>query len=55
MDARAHVSKHGPPQPLADRLPGGQIHAPNGRIDLSLLLRGAEVPAYLWEDLAGLT
>jgi len=28
-----------------------QIHAPNGRVDLSLL-RGAEVSAYLWEELA---
>jgi acetylornithine deacetylase/succinyl-diaminopimelate desuccinylase-like protein len=27
-------------------------HAPNERIDLSLLLRGAEVSAYLWEELA---
>jgi acetylornithine deacetylase/succinyl-diaminopimelate desuccinylase-like protein len=29
-----------------------QIHAPNERIDLSLLLRGAETSAYLWEELA---
>jgi acetylornithine deacetylase/succinyl-diaminopimelate desuccinylase-like protein len=28
-------------------------HAPNERIDLSLLLRGAEVSAYLWAELAG--
>jgi acetylornithine deacetylase/succinyl-diaminopimelate desuccinylase-like protein len=27
-------------------------HAPNERIDLSLLLRGAEVSAYLWDELA---
>jgi acetylornithine deacetylase/succinyl-diaminopimelate desuccinylase-like protein len=27
-------------------------HAPNERIDLSLLLRGAEASAYLWEELA---
>jgi len=32
-----------------------QIHAPNERVDLSLLLRGAEVSAYLWEELADLT
>ena len=36
-------------------LDSDQIHAPNERIDLSLLLRGAEVSAYLWEELAGLT
>ena len=35
-------------------LDSDQIHAPNERIDLSLLLRGAEVSAYLWEELAGL-
>jgi acetylornithine deacetylase/succinyl-diaminopimelate desuccinylase-like protein len=33
-------------------LDSNQIHAPNERIDLSLLLRGAEVSAYLWEELA---
>jgi acetylornithine deacetylase/succinyl-diaminopimelate desuccinylase-like protein len=33
-------------------LDSDQIHAPNERIDLSLLLRGAEVSAYLWEELA---
>jgi acetylornithine deacetylase/succinyl-diaminopimelate desuccinylase-like protein len=33
-------------------LDSDQIHAPNERMDLSLLLRGAEVSAYLWEELA---
>jgi acetylornithine deacetylase/succinyl-diaminopimelate desuccinylase-like protein len=33
-------------------LDSDQIHAPNERVDLSLLLRGAEVSAYLWEELA---
>jgi acetylornithine deacetylase/succinyl-diaminopimelate desuccinylase-like protein len=33
-------------------LASDQIHAPNERIDLSLLLRGAEASAYLWEELA---
>ena len=33
-------------------LDSDQIHAPNERIDLSLLLRGAEASAYLWEELA---
>jgi acetylornithine deacetylase/succinyl-diaminopimelate desuccinylase-like protein len=36
-------------------LDSDQIHAPNERIGLSLLLRGAEVSAYLWEELADLT
>ena len=29
-----------------------QIHAPNEKIDISRLLRGAEASAYLWEELA---
>jgi acetylornithine deacetylase/succinyl-diaminopimelate desuccinylase-like protein len=33
-------------------LDSNQVHAPNERIDLSLLLRGAEASAYLWEELA---
>jgi acetylornithine deacetylase/succinyl-diaminopimelate desuccinylase-like protein len=33
-------------------LDSNQIHAPNERIDLSLLLKGAEVSAYLWQELA---
>jgi acetylornithine deacetylase/succinyl-diaminopimelate desuccinylase-like protein len=33
-------------------LDSDQIHAPNERVDMSLLLRGAEASAYLWEELA---
>jgi acetylornithine deacetylase/succinyl-diaminopimelate desuccinylase-like protein len=29
-----------------------QIHAPNESIDVTRLLQGAEVSAYLWEELA---
>ena len=37
---------------IAIGLDSDRPHAPNERIDLSLLLRGAEVSAYLWEELA---
>src|ERR1700722_8435942 len=37
---------------VAIALDSDRPHAPNERIDLSLLLRGAEVSAYLWEELA---
>ena len=37
---------------VAIGLDSDQAHAPNERVDLSLLLRGAEVSAYLWEELA---
>src|SRR5579859_7148193 len=37
---------------VAVGLDSDRAHAPNERIDLSLLLRGAEVSAYLWEALA---
>ena len=33
-------------------LPGDRIHAPNERVSMPLLLRGAESAAYLWEELA---
>ncbi len=33
-------------------LDSDRMHAPNERIDTSLLLRGAEASAYLWEELA---
>jgi acetylornithine deacetylase/succinyl-diaminopimelate desuccinylase-like protein len=39
---------------VAIGLDSDRAHAPNERVDLSLLLRGAEVSAYLWEELAGL-
>jgi acetylornithine deacetylase/succinyl-diaminopimelate desuccinylase-like protein len=37
---------------VAVGLDSDRPHAPNERVDLSLLLRGAEVSAYLWEELA---
>jgi len=37
---------------VAIGLDSDRAHAPNERVDLSLLLRGAEVSAYLWEELA---
>ncbi len=37
---------------VAVGLDSDQIHAPNESVDLSLLLRGAEASAYLWEELA---
>src|SRR5579863_3590985 len=37
---------------VAVGLDSDRPHAPNERIDLSLLLRGAEASAYLWEELA---
>ncbi len=35
-------------------LASDRMHAPNERVDTSLLLRGAEASAYLWEELATL-
>src|SRR5208282_4352897 len=37
---------------VAIGLDSDRAHAPNERVDLSLLLRGAEASAYLWEELA---
>ena len=37
---------------VAVGLDADQIHAPNEAIDVARLLRGAEVSAYLWEELA---
>ena len=37
---------------VAVGLDSDQIHAPNEKVDLSLLLRGAEASAYLWDELA---
>ena len=34
-------------------LPDDRIHAPNERVVLPMLLTGAEVAAYLWDELAG--
>ena len=33
-------------------LPDDRIHAPNEKVDVPLLLKGAEAVAYLWADLA---
>jgi acetylornithine deacetylase/succinyl-diaminopimelate desuccinylase-like protein len=35
-------------------LASDRMHAPNERVDTSLLLRGAEASAYLWEELAAI-
>jgi acetylornithine deacetylase/succinyl-diaminopimelate desuccinylase-like protein len=37
---------------IAIGLDSDRAHAPNERVDTSLLLKGAEVSAYLWEELA---
>jgi acetylornithine deacetylase/succinyl-diaminopimelate desuccinylase-like protein len=37
---------------LGVALPDDQIHAPNEKADLPLLIKGAEAAAYLWPDLA---
>ena len=40
---------------IATGLDADQIHAPNEVIDVSRLLRGAEVSGYLWEELAAIS
>jgi acetylornithine deacetylase/succinyl-diaminopimelate desuccinylase-like protein len=37
---------------IAVGLDDDQIHAPNERVEMALLLKGAEAAAYLWQDLA---
>ena len=37
---------------VAVGLDGDRIHAPNEKVDMDLLLKGAEAVAYLWQDLA---
>jgi len=37
---------------VAVGLDGDRIHAPNEKVDMDLLLKGAEAAAYLWQDLA---
>ncbi len=37
---------------VAVGLDADRIHAPNERVDMALLLRGAEAAAYLWDELA---
>jgi acetylornithine deacetylase/succinyl-diaminopimelate desuccinylase-like protein len=39
---------------IAVGLDEDQIHAPNERVDMGLLLKGAETAAYLWDELAAL-
>jgi acetylornithine deacetylase/succinyl-diaminopimelate desuccinylase-like protein len=39
---------------IAVGLDDDRIHAPNERVDMKLLLKGAETAAYLWDELAGL-
>jgi len=39
---------------IAVGLDEDQIHAPNERAQMGLLLRGAETAAYLWDELAAL-
>ncbi len=33
-------------------LPDDRIHAPDEKVDIPMLLKGAEAVAYLWQDLA---
>ena len=40
---------------VAVGLDSDQIHAPNEKIEMSLLLRGAEASAYLWQELAAVS
>jgi acetylornithine deacetylase/succinyl-diaminopimelate desuccinylase-like protein len=37
---------------IAVGLDSDQIHAPNEKVDMALLLKGAEATAYLWQELA---
>jgi acetylornithine deacetylase/succinyl-diaminopimelate desuccinylase-like protein len=39
---------------IAVGLDDDRIHAPNERVDMALLLKGAETAAYLWDELAAL-
>ena len=40
---------------IAVGLDEDRIHAPNERVDMKLLLKGAETAAYLWDELAAWT
>jgi acetylornithine deacetylase/succinyl-diaminopimelate desuccinylase-like protein len=40
---------------IAVGLDDDRIHAPNERVDMKLLLKGAEAAAYLWDELAALS
>jgi acetylornithine deacetylase/succinyl-diaminopimelate desuccinylase-like protein len=39
---------------IAVGLDDDRVHAPNERVDMALLLKGAQAAAYLWDELAGL-
>jgi acetylornithine deacetylase/succinyl-diaminopimelate desuccinylase-like protein len=39
---------------IAVGLDADRIHAPNERVDMALLLKGAEAAAYLWDELAAM-
>ena len=39
---------------IAVGLDEDRIHAPNERVDMALLLKGAETSAYLWDELAAM-
>jgi acetylornithine deacetylase/succinyl-diaminopimelate desuccinylase-like protein len=43
-----------PPVFVGVGLDSDRMHAPNERVDMALLLRGAEACAYLWDELAGI-
>jgi acetylornithine deacetylase/succinyl-diaminopimelate desuccinylase-like protein len=38
---------------VAVGLDSDRIHAPNEKVEMALLLKGAETAAYLWDELAG--
>jgi acetylornithine deacetylase/succinyl-diaminopimelate desuccinylase-like protein len=40
---------------IAVGLDDDRIHAPNERVDMKLLLKGAETAAYLWDELEALS
>jgi hypothetical protein len=70
MEVRAYVESHAseftddlqqwlaipsvPADPAAPAVLVYGHHAPNEHVDLSLLPRGAEVSAYLWQELAAI-
>lgn len=39
---------------IAVGLDSDRIHAPNEKVDMALLLKGAETAAYLWDELAAI-
>ena len=39
---------------VAVGLDADRIHAPNERVDMGLLLKGAEASAYLWDEFAAI-